>query len=413
MKLEKTLALVTVCVIAAAVIVGVVKWRGAARPAGRVHAPEAEAEGKVALLVVGIEGLEPSVFEPLVREGRLPNLSRLLAEGAYARFPSLGRNTDPRIAWTSLVTGVTPERQGIGGKVPSPKGAMVALPLRPSSRTVDTAWTLLSKAGVTVAVLGWPGTWPVEQVNGLMVGPYATYVLERTRRGRPEDAVHPPDAYAAVDSLVRAGDSYRRISLARFVDMASAMGLEALTGHNIEVLTGSCAGDTTMLTLARAAVARHGATAVFVSLPGLDAVSQRFWVYRDPKPSPTLMADAAAYLRFRQMAEALRGTTAEYYEYVDEILGHLVALAAEEGTIAVIADHGYSGLELDSSGNPKIGREMHSESGVLLLRGPCVAAGARAEKAALFDVAPTIMRAAGMQVPAGLDGRVLEEVMRP
>lgn len=408
MKLDRLLLAVTLCVLAAAAVIAVLKSQDRGAPP-QVAAPEA---GEVSLLVVGVEGLDPSIVERLVAEGKLPNMSRLLTEGASVRFPSLGRTVDPRISWTSLVTGVAPERQGVGSMVRSAKGNMVPLPLRPSSRTVDTVWTLLSKAGSDVAVLGWPGTWPVEQVNGLMVGPYGTYVLERGHGGRREEAVFPPEAYAGVDSLIRTWDSYARRDLARFVSMDSALGLEAVAGYNFEVLAGACAGDNSILAIARAAAAERDVSGLFVSLPGLDLVSQRFWVYMDPKPSPQLEADEKNLLQYQQLVETLGGTIPLYYEYVDEVLGSLLALVGDGGTVAVVTDHGYAGLTLDARGRPRIGREMHSESGYLILRGPRVSAGVSVEDGGFLDVAPTIMEAASMPLPPGLDGRPVTGVVK-
>jgi predicted AlkP superfamily phosphohydrolase/phosphomutase len=408
MKLDRILIAATLCVLAAAAIVGALKWKGgAATPPPVVTEP-----GTLSLLVVGVEGLEPSIIERLTAEGKLPNISRLLAEGASVRFPSLGRDTDMRISWTSLVTGVTPERQGVGAMRQSVKGNMVPLPLKPSSRTVDTVWTVLSKAGRDVAVLGWPGTWPVEQVKGLMVGPYATYVLDRTHGQRRLEAVYPPEAYAGVDSLIRTADSYRRADLGRFVNADSALGLEAVAGYNLEVLVGACAADTTMLSIARAATTERGATALFVSLPGLDLVSQRFWVYMDPQQLPKVEADERGRKYYEQLIEALGGTIPSYYEYVDEILGSLLGLVGEGGTVAIVTDHGYDGISIDASGNPGFGKRMHSTQGLLVLSGPRVSAGARVNDATLFDVAPTIMEAASIPLPAGLDGRAVKGVLR-
>lgn len=408
MKLDRILLTATVCVLAAAAVMGALKWKDRAEPPAVVI----PASGSVSLLVVGLEGLEPSIVERLVAEGKLPNMSRLLAEGASVRFPSLGRNMDTRINWTSLVTGVAPERQGVGSMVRSPKGNMVPLPLKPSSRTVDTIWTLLSKAGTKVAVLSWPGTWPVEQVNGLMVGPYSTYVLDRAHGQRRAEAVYPPEAYAAVDSLIRTWDSYSRRDLARFVKTDSTLGLEAVAGYNLEVLAGACAGDGSMLTIARAAAAERDVSGLFVSLPGLDPVSQRFWVYMDPKPSPKLEADEQNLAYYQQLVEALGGTIPLYYEYLDEVLGSLLELVGEGGTVAVVADHGYAGIALDARGDPRLGRQMHSESGFLILHGPRVSAGARVSDAGFFDVAPTIMGAASIPLPSGLDGRVARGVLK-
>jgi predicted AlkP superfamily phosphohydrolase/phosphomutase len=51
----------------------------------------------------------------------------------------------------------------------------------------------------------------------------------------------------------------------------------------------------------------------------------------------------------------------------------------------------------------------HSDTGVLVLRGPGVRKGARIEGARLADAMPTVLWALGLDVPAGLDGRVLAE----
>ena len=408
MKLDRIIIAVAVCAFVAAAVVGAVKWRRSAPPS---TTPES-VPGTVSLLVVGLEGLEPSVVDRMVAAGRLPNLSRLLKEGASAEFPSLGKGVDRRISWTSLVTGVPPERQGIGAQVASPRGGTVAAPLVPASRTVDTVWTLLSKAGVRVAVLGWPGTWPVEQVNGLMVGPYGSYVLERAHGGRTVDAVHPSEAYAAVDTLVRAPTEFGRRDLARFVKEDSTLGLEALIGQNLETLTNAMAEPVTMVALARHAVADPGATAVFVYLGGVDLVSQRFWHYANPESVLPALKDAKARALFDEQVEALSGTIDLYYEYVDEVLGELIGTATEGATVAVVTDHGYAGIELDSSGNPMIGTSMHSARGFLILHGPGVAPGVRVTDAGFLDVAPTVMKAAGIEAPATVEGKVIPGMTR-
>ena len=194
--------------------------------------------------------------------------------------------------------------------------------------------------------------------------------------------------------------------------MDSALGLEALSGYNLEVLAKSCAADTTLLNLARFAVAKRGATSLFVFLPGLDQVSQRFWAYMEPVAPPRLEADRRAFARYTQLVDASGGTLPAFYEYLDETLGALIELVGDAGTVAVVSDHGYVGLTLDERGNPRIGAKMHSGTGLMILGGPGARPGARVDGATLFDVAPTVMAAAGVALPAGLDGRALNEVLR-
>jgi len=51
---------------------------------------------------------------------------------------------------------------------------------------------------------------------------------------------------------------------------------------------------------------------------------------------------------------------------------------------------------------------MHDERGILVLHGDGIRRGARLPDCRLVDVAPTLLQAAGLPVPAGLDGSVLD-----
>ncbi|MGH9763104.1 MAG: hypothetical protein ACREDR_21920, partial [Blastocatellia bacterium] len=52
----------------------------------------------------------------------------------------------------------------------------------------------------------------------------------------------------------------------------------------------------------------------------------------------------------------------------------------------------------------------HRPEGVLICRGPGIAPGAELKSAAVYDLVPTILHLAGLPVPGGLDGRVIEEL---
>ena len=58
-------------------------------------------------------------------------------------------------------------------------------------------------------------------------------------------------------------------------------------------------------------------------------------------------------------------------------------------------------------------RGSHSDTGILGIRGPGVRAGARLQGARLVDVFPTVLWAMGIELPAGLDGRVLTDAFTP
>jgi predicted AlkP superfamily phosphohydrolase/phosphomutase len=413
MNREKILGLLVIVVLIAAAVIMVTRTRGPEDGAGSVEAPATPETGTVQMLIIGIEGLEPSLVERFSQRGELPNLTRLMQEGVSGEFPALERGVAPEISWTSLATGMKPENQGIGGQVLSPRGDMVDAPLMPASRTVDAIWTHLSARELSVGVVGWPGTWPVEKIDGVIVGPYGRLVLDRAHGGDVNDRIYPASQQQVLDALVMDERETTRKHLAGFLDLDTPMGFEALVGQNYTALAHAYTGDSSNTKIAVQIVADPGVEYLLVHLEGLDDVSQRFWHYMDPEAVIGGAAlDERARAEFMELSRTLGNTIERYYGFLDTIVGILTELVAEDGTIAVVADHGYAGVRLDRGGNPLVGFDMHSSQGFWILKGPRVIESGRTIECELFDFAPTVMAAAGAAFPEGTDGRVLEEVLR-
>jgi hypothetical protein len=414
MKLDRILSILIVAVVAVAAVIGGMKWSRLARTPAEPRTPA----GKLSLLVVGVEGLDLSIVERLSREGRLPNITRLMAEGATGVFANQGKTVPLELAWTSLVTGVASEKLGMGAPIQVTKDGVTKTaraPLIPKVRTAETLWTVLSAKGSRVAVLNWPGTWPVEEVNGVMVGPYATYVLEREHSSEPgadpSKGVYPASERAALDPLIRGAGGTTRGDLSEFVNLDSKLGLEALVGQTYGVLALAVAGDRSMLRLARRAADGAGVQDMFVFLSGLDSVTSRFWHYAHPADIMLERAGERGRGLLEGQIETLGGTIDRYYEATDAMIGELLPMVRDDGTIAIIASHGYVGLEYDEKGNPKLGANMWSGEGLWILKGPRSAKGATTSAGTLLDVAPTIAAAADIALPPGIDGKVREEML--
>ncbi len=50
----------------------------------------------------------------------------------------------------------------------------------------------------------------------------------------------------------------------------------------------------------------------------------------------------------------------------------------------------------------------HRQEGILISKGPGIRSGSQFHGATVYDLAPTVMHAAGLAAPGGLDGRVIE-----
>ncbi|MCD4690132.1 alkaline phosphatase family protein [bacterium] len=410
MKRDRVLFLLIIIVVAAAIFVFLAR-QGGTSDERRVVAP---GEDSLSFLVIGIEGLELSLIERFSEGGGLPHLSALMDDGAIGRFPSLERGINAEIPWTSLVTGMRPENQGIGGKRMSRRGELVDAPLSPEHRTVDTIWTILSATGgAPVGVIGWPGSWPVEDINGVMVGAHGRAILDRQHGGGAENRISPESQQQVLDAMYIDPLSVHRRDLGRFIDLETHNPYEALIGQNYVALANAYSGDESHMDVALSIIVDPGVESLLVCFLGLDGVSQRFWHYMDPESvlgGATLTDEGRADMLVQ--SETLGIVMERYYQYLDGIVGRLVSQAASDATIAVVTDHGYRGVELDWVGNPKIGHDMHSDGGLWIMKGPKVRPGARVDDGELFDFAATLMRAAGLEPTVEQDGRVLEEVLR-
>jgi predicted AlkP superfamily phosphohydrolase/phosphomutase len=141
------------------------------------------------LVVLGLDGMEPTLVEKFMAEGKLPNLARLKKEGTYARL----RTTTPAIspvAWSSFMTGTEPSKHNIfdflsrdprtylpdlsSARIGKPKRTLALgkylFPLsKPEIRGMRKSvpfWKILGEKGIASTILRVPITFPPEKFKG-------------------------------------------------------------------------------------------------------------------------------------------------------------------------------------------------------------------------------------------------------
>ena len=134
------------------------------------------------VVVIGLDGLEPTIVRALLARGELPHLSRLAAQGGF----SCVRTTVPAqtpVAWSTFATGVNPGGHGIFDFIRRhPKTYLPDLALNRYEqknafmppRAVNLrggvpVWQVLSDAGVPSTVLRCPCTYPPDSFRGRML----------------------------------------------------------------------------------------------------------------------------------------------------------------------------------------------------------------------------------------------------
>jgi predicted AlkP superfamily phosphohydrolase/phosphomutase len=134
------------------------------------------------VIVIGLDGLDPTIVDGLLSQGRLPNLAALRALGTYSRVATTTPAQTP-VAWSTFATGVNPGGHGIydflrrdpATYLPDlafnryeQKSAFLP-PRAVNLRRGIPVWQVLSRAGVESAVIRCPCTYPPDPLKGRML----------------------------------------------------------------------------------------------------------------------------------------------------------------------------------------------------------------------------------------------------
>jgi predicted AlkP superfamily phosphohydrolase/phosphomutase len=135
------------------------------------------------VIVIGLDGLEPTIVESMLQHGELPNLARIQQMGSYSRLKTTYPAQTP-VAWSSFATGTNPGGHGIFDFISRdpatyladaalshferPKN-LFAAPQVVNQRKGEPFWQTLSRAGVPSVVLRCPCTFPPDELNGRLI----------------------------------------------------------------------------------------------------------------------------------------------------------------------------------------------------------------------------------------------------
>lgn len=112
---------------------------------------------KKKLMIIGLDGASWPVLTDLVAKGRLPNIKKLMAQGASGPLMSLSVTASP-IVWTSLATGKLPEKHGVQEFI-----------VDTSALKTKRIWDIAEEHNMSIGIYGWLVTYPPRKVNGFLI----------------------------------------------------------------------------------------------------------------------------------------------------------------------------------------------------------------------------------------------------
>ncbi|HWC32515.1 MAG TPA: alkaline phosphatase family protein [Actinomycetota bacterium] len=261
------------------------------------------------VLLIGWDGADWRILDPMIEEGILPNLAALVNRGAKGVL----RSTTPNhswAAWPSFLTGVEPSNHGVYDIFERNLGSRKQLPVTYHSIKEKTMLADLAAAGTEVVMTNLPLTFPPPKIRGKLV---AGGVLPKWRPyTHPESLASELDAAGAPFPINGMSWTTFRNRPDAFLDEATEL-TKARTKANLHLL------DTTDWRFA---------ALIYVATDRIQHCLAKY-ISPDGPDYATLSRDRIA------------GRIKDVYRLLDDGLGQILERTRDDDTILFISDHGF------------------------------------------------------------------------
>ena len=266
------------------------------------------------VLVVGWDGATFDIVDPMIEQGKLPNLARLMERGVRCDL----RSTVPpnsSIAWASFATGKQAGKHGVYYFVERKPDSYERRLINSTSIETETLWSLLSRHDKKIGVINVPVTYPPRPVNGTMVSGMLA--------PSPESSfTWPPTLHTELMSRVG------------WVPMDHVEGGVAYNPNRLELLNEIWRDQERRCEIAQYLMDRDTwdfFMVVFTSSDRIGHVAFRFLDEAFAAESPELVAKFGRILQ-------------DTYAQLDRLTGELLAKIDDDTTVLLLSDHGMGPL---------------------------------------------------------------------
>ncbi len=266
------------------------------------------------VFVLGLDGATWDLLRPLLAEGKLPHLARLMASGASGTLQSVFPPLSP-VAWTGVMTGKNSGKHGVFEFLEyshNPLKGRVN-----SSRAIQTelVWEIAGRHGKTTTAGGVPMSYPPRKAPGFYLGDFLS----------PADAKDFSNDPAGLAELeAKLGEPYRPWSTAVHDGGKEAEALVELTEfleHHLKAV--------------EFLVERGGWDLFMYDLMATDRIQHELWHAWEP---------THRVAKGRDLSKVREGYI-EFWKKLDSGVGRICDKLPENTAIILMSDHGFGPIE--------------------------------------------------------------------
>ena len=357
---------------------------------------------KKKVLVIGWDAAEWKVIMPLIQQGKMPALARLMSRGVHGKLQTLDPPLSPML-WTSIATGFRADTHGIGGFIePTPDGENLR-PVTSTSRKVKAIWNILNQEGYKSNVLAWWPSNPVEPINGVMLS--NLYQIATKPLGEewemPKGTVHPEELNETMkDFRIHPHQITLNQALPFIPNLKDNISLRSDKRTTNVLKNMANAGTIHSASCYLLEKSEWDFMAIYHdAIDHFSHVAMRYFPPRRPEIPEQDFED------FQHVVEAA-------YLLHDRMLARMMSLIDEENTtVLLISDHGFHcdhQRPLYIPKEPSGPAVEHSPYGVFVMAGPGIKNnGSQLSGASVLDITPTLLHHMDLPVGKDMEGKVL------
>ncbi|HWP93819.1 MAG TPA: alkaline phosphatase family protein [Thermodesulfobacteriota bacterium] len=382
------------------------------------------------IILVGVDGLEWEVMLPMIKEGRLPIMTKLMKQGVFGKLQTSKPTISP-VIWTSIATAKTPKEHGIKGFTYSEKRNSRRKLYTNGDRKTKAFWNILTDHNFTVHCVGWWMTFPVDRINGIMVA--QTNTSSQINKDK-DGMVWKGGILKGLPGQVHPDSLQNKImAIAEGVESDLPLLTESIFGkfvHPISELNRNLWSNTQWAFRADAIYLRvaeyilesgepYDLLAIYFG--GTDVVGHRFWRYMRP--------DDYRHRPTDEEIEDFGDIIEDYYTFIDTVIGQLLGKQPVDTTIFIISDHGMYAVNRDQFFSPNepftqvnSGHHHSEPPGVIIAAGRYIRPNALLDHdglnssdlpvvGSIYDITPTILTLKGIPVGSDMKGKVLKNIL--
>lgn len=288
-------------------------------------------QAKRKILLLGLDGATWRIINPMLQQGRLPNLQRLINEGSSGILKSLEPMVSPTI-WTSIASGKTPEKHGVWDFVVASKNVRC-----------KRIWDMATERGIKTGLCGYMVTWPPPQVNGFVIpGSFSRGVETHPASLQPIrelDMMQRSEHRKAPAELLKLAWQCRRLGVrtTSFLEAGRVLAQIKMNGAFLSKFftTRRLGAQFYADVFVQQARAFRTELSMYVTML-IDATSHNYWKFMEPERFAEVEAGEVA---------KYRDTIYQAYESSDAALGYILKNLWDENTVVlVLSDHGFQSV---------------------------------------------------------------------